>query len=168
MAASIRSSERNREQIDRCARPLLLACVACITAIVWITTETAAAEPWLATLGISLFTLIFTALIALCLRPGITERVFSFPIFRWLGKISYGIYVYHLLLAPLYAWLTRQIFPGMTGRRYLLALAGVATVGTLLAASISFAALESRFLRLKDSLAKPGPVSASDELPVAP
>jgi peptidoglycan/LPS O-acetylase OafA/YrhL len=168
LAASIRGSERDRSQIARGAKPLLLACVACVTAIVWFTDETGAAEPWLATLGISLFTLIFTSLIALCLRPGITERVFSFPILRWLGKVSYGIYVYHLLLAPLYAWFTRQIFPGVTGRRYLLALAAVATTGTLLAASISFATLESRFLRLKDSLAKPRPLPASDKLPTAP
>jgi peptidoglycan/LPS O-acetylase OafA/YrhL len=168
LAASIRGSERDRSQIARGAKPLLLACVACVTAIVWFTDETGAAEPWLATLGISLFTLIFTSMIALCLRPGITERVFSFPILRWLGKVSYGIYVYHLLLAPLYAWFTRQIFPGVTGRRYLLALAAVATTGTLLAASISFATLESRFLRLKDSLAKPRPLPASDKLPTAP
>lgn len=168
LAASIRGSERDRDQIAHGARPVLLTCVACVTAIVWFTKETAAAEPWLATLGISLFTLIFTALIALCLRPGITERVFSFPILRWLGKISYGIYVYHLLLAPLYAWLTHQIFPGVSGRSYLLALAAVATAGTLLAASISFATLESRFLRLKDSLAKPLSAPARDELPAAP
>jgi peptidoglycan/LPS O-acetylase OafA/YrhL len=168
LAVSIRGSERDRDQIARAAKPLLLACVACVTAIVWFTKETAAAEPWLATLGISLFSLIFTALIALCLRPGITQRVFNFGLLRWLGKISYGIYVYHLLLAPLYAWLTRKIFPGVNGRGYLLALAAVATVGTLLAASISFATLENRFLRLKDSLAKPRPVPASDELPTAP
>jgi peptidoglycan/LPS O-acetylase OafA/YrhL len=168
LAASIRGSERERGQITRGAKPLLLTSLAGVTAIVWFTKETAAAEPWLATLGIALFTLIFTALISLCLKPGITERVFKFPTLRWLGKISYGIYVYHLLLAPLYAWLTRQVFPGVTGRRYLLALAAVATVCTLLAASVSFATLESRFLRLKDSLGKPRPVPASDGLSTAP
>ena len=90
----IRGSERERGQIARGAKPLLLTSVAGVTAIVWFTKETAAAEPWLATLGIALFTLIFTALISLCLRPGITERIFKFPTLRWLGKISYGIYVY--------------------------------------------------------------------------
>jgi peptidoglycan/LPS O-acetylase OafA/YrhL len=168
LAGSIRGSEREREKIAHGAKPLLLTCVAGVTAIVLLTKETAAAEPWLATLGIALFTLIFTALISLCLRSGITERVFKFPVLRWLGRISYGIYVYHLLLAPLYVWITRQIFPGVTGRRYLLTLAAVATVGTLLAASISFATLESRFLRLKDSLGKQRPFPESDGLSSSP
>lgn len=165
LAASVRGPQRAMDQIARTAKPLLLACVASVAAIVWFTSETAATEPWLATLGISLFTLIFTALIALCLRPGITERVFKLSFLRWLGKISYGIYVYHLLLAPLYVWITHHIFRGLTGQTYLLALAAVATVGTLLAASISFATLESGFLRLKDSLAKPVPIPGRDDLP---
>jgi peptidoglycan/LPS O-acetylase OafA/YrhL len=166
LAASIRGSEEERNQIVHAAKPVLLASAIGVTAIVWFTKETAAQEPWLATLGIALFTLVFTGLIALCLRPGVTQRIFQAPSLRWLGKISYGIYVYHLLLAPLYAWLTRQIFPGVTGRRYLLALAGVASVGTLLAASISFAAFESRFLRLKDSLGKPRPIPTDDDSPL--
>ena len=168
LAASIRGSEQERNRIVRGAKPLLLASAAGVIAIVWFTKETAAAEPWLATLGIALFTLVFTMLIALCLRPGITQRIFQTAALRWLGKISYGIYVYHLLLAPLYAWVTRQIFPNVTGRKYLVALAAVATVGTLLVASISFATLESRFLRLKDSLGKPRPVPAGDGLSTTP
>jgi peptidoglycan/LPS O-acetylase OafA/YrhL len=108
-------------------------------------------------LGVALFSVLFTALIALALQPGITERIFSLPILRWLGTISYGIYVYHLVLYPVFAWFAHQLLPTSTGKRYQLVLAAVALVGTLVAASISFATLERGFLRLKGSIGKPYP-----------
>ena len=74
---------------------------------------------------------------------------FQATFLRWLGKISYGIYVYHLLLYPVFAWLTRKIFPASAGERYQLLLGTVATSGTLSVAWVSFATLESGFLNLK-------------------
>jgi peptidoglycan/LPS O-acetylase OafA/YrhL len=32
--------------------------------------------------------------------PGIVARVLTLPALRWIGKISYGIYLYHLLVSP--------------------------------------------------------------------
>ena len=52
------------------------------------------------------------------------------------------------------AWLTRGGLPASAGDQYQVLLA-VAAVGTFLAASLSFATLESWFLRLKDSVGKP-------------
>ena len=73
--------------------------------------------PGWAPIGIALFSLLFAALIASSLQPGMVERIFSLPVLRWLGKISYGIYVYHLLLYPAFAWLTHEVFPRSTGQR---------------------------------------------------
>ena len=122
----------------------------------------------MATLGITFFSLLFASVIALCLKPGWTERFFSLPMLRWLGKVSYGIYVYHLLLYPLFAWVTHQLIPNAGGKKYLFVLAAVATVGTLTTAWVSFTVLESQFLRLKASVGKPQPVAASDTVTVTP
>jgi peptidoglycan/LPS O-acetylase OafA/YrhL len=168
LAASLRGSDRERAQIFAAARPVLLSSLAVIMAIVWWANYTDARGPWMGTLGITFFSLLFASVIALCLKPGWTERVFSLPMLRWLGKVSYGIYVYHLLLYPLFAWVTHQLIPNAGGKKYLFVLAAVATVGTLTTAWVSFAVFESRLLRLKASLGKPQPVAASDTVTVTP
>jgi peptidoglycan/LPS O-acetylase OafA/YrhL len=168
VAASLRGSARQRSQIFATAKPLLLSSLAVIIAIVWWASYTDEMGPWMATLGISSFSLLSASVIALCLKPGWTERLFSLPMPCWLGKVSYGIYVYHLLLYPLFAWVTHQLIPNAGGREYLLVLALVATVGTLTTARVSFAVLESRFLRLKSSVGKPQPVAANDRVTVSP
>jgi len=168
LAVSIRGSERERAQIFGGARPLLWSALAAIMVIAMLTDETDARVPWMGTVGITLFSLLFAALIALCLKPGLTERFFSSPVLRWLGKVSYGIYVYHLLLYPFFAWLTRQLVPNASGKKYLFVLAAVAMLGTLTAAWVSFTILESRFLRLKDSLGRPHAAPANDRLTVSP
>jgi peptidoglycan/LPS O-acetylase OafA/YrhL len=157
LAALLHGSELGRGRVLPGARSLLVASAASLTAVVLWTRGTQAADPWLGTIGIALFSLLFAALIALSLRPGIVERIFSLPVLGWLGRISYGIYVYHLLLYPAFAWLTHELLPRSAGEIYLLELAAVATVGTLSAAAISFATLESRFLRLKGVIGKPYP-----------
>jgi peptidoglycan/LPS O-acetylase OafA/YrhL len=157
LAALLHGSELGRGRVLPGARSLLVASAASLTAVVLWTRGTQAADPWLGTIGIALFSLLFAALIALSLQPGIVERIFRLPVLGWLGRISYGIYVYHLLLYPAFAWLTHELLPRSTGEIYLLELAAVATVGTLSAAAISFAILESSFLRLKGVIGKPYP-----------
>ena len=155
LAASLRDTQAVRNAVFRAARPVLAAsCLGALAIILW-TQQTGAGDPWFGTLGVALLSSLFAALIALSLRPGWTQRACSLSFLRWLGKISYGIYIYHLLLYPLFAWLTRRMLPAATGDQYQVLLAAVATVGTLLAAWLSFATLESWFLRLKDSLEKP-------------
>jgi peptidoglycan/LPS O-acetylase OafA/YrhL len=155
LAALLHGSELGKGRVLPGARSLLVASAASLTAVVLWTRGTRAEDPWLGTIGIALFSLLFAALIASSLQPGMVARIFSLPVLGWLGRISYGIYVYHLLLYPAFAWLTHELFPRSTGEIYLLELAAVATVGTLSAAAISFATLESRFLRLKGVIGNP-------------
>jgi peptidoglycan/LPS O-acetylase OafA/YrhL len=168
LAASLRGSARDGAQIYAAAKPVLLSSLAVIIAIVCWANYTDAMGPWMATLGITFFSLLSASVIALCLKPGWTERIFSLPMLRWLGKVSYGIYVYHLLLYPLFAWVTHRLIPNARSRTYLVVLALVAAVGTLTTAWLSFALLESRFLRLKASLGKPQPLTANDTVTVTP
>lgn len=87
-------------------------------------------------------------LIAFIGAPDYGAKVLVHPVLTYLGKISYGLYVYHmagLLLA-------RHIFTANTAASYL----GYATFGllfTLLFSMASYRWLEAPFLRLKDRFA---------------
>ncbi|MBW4045968.1 MAG: acyltransferase [Acidobacteria bacterium] len=99
---------------------------------------------------VTFFSLLYASLIAICLRPGALTAVFQWKPLRWFGKISYGFYVYHLLLRPIYIALAFRIAPEAGRNAHLLILFFVALVGTLAAASLSFYTFERAFLRLKD------------------
>ena len=154
LAAIFRAAPSERDRLTLTARPVLVASGASLFILILSTGETDARGAWLGILGVALFSVFFAALIALSLQPGIAQRVFSLPFLRWLGKISYGIYIYHLLLYPVFTWLTHRLLPELTGTGYQLMLAAIATMGTLSVASLSFTTLESGFLQLKDSLSR--------------
>lgn len=57
------------------------------------------------------------AFLSLCLLTkatygftGLWKKFFEFPIFIYLGKISYGIYLYHYFVPALYAYLPKKVF----------------------------------------------------------
>jgi peptidoglycan/LPS O-acetylase OafA/YrhL len=78
------------------------------------------------------------------LQPlGLARGLFSSPGMVFLGRISYGLYVFHLL-AILVAGKVIGTEPGFPWRR-----AGLALAFTLLAASVSYFALEKPFLKWK-------------------
>jgi peptidoglycan/LPS O-acetylase OafA/YrhL len=105
------------------------------------------------TLGVATFSIFFTTLIALCLEPGTLRTFFENPALRWLGKISYGVYVYHLLLYDVFQKLTVWMAPHASPQASSLLLVAVAACGTLLIASLSFYTFERSFLLLKEKLA---------------
>jgi peptidoglycan/LPS O-acetylase OafA/YrhL len=115
-------------------------------------------SPLMSTIGLSILSLLFASVVGCSLQPGAVQAVFSFPFLRWLGKISYGIYVYHLLLRSGFQWITDQLIhtvaPGMGPNPRLILLFFVALAGTLAAASLSFYTYETAFLRLKDRFAR--------------
>lgn len=74
------------------------------------------------------------------------------PAFNYLGKISYGVYVYHMLVCTLVARGVRAFAPSSTiPSPAIVVLVSAATVGV---AALSYRFLESPFLRLKNSLAR--------------
>jgi len=115
--------------------------------------------PW-STLGVAVFSIFFTSLIALCLEPGLIRAPFENAVLRWLGKISYGVYVYHLLLYAVFEKLADLIAPHASPLEANLLLTAIAACGTLLVASVSFYTFERAFLLLKERLAGQGSGSA--------
>jgi peptidoglycan/LPS O-acetylase OafA/YrhL len=99
--------------------------------------------------GLPSITLALAGLLALALGNGIVARFMSIPWLRWLGRISYGIYVFHVLLAPAFHRIAVAIAPH-GGRNVVIGLTAViACVLTPLVAQLSFTFFEQPFLRLK-------------------
>ncbi len=103
------------------------------------------------TVGYTLIAVASAALVGCTLPPaGALARWLSLPALRFLGKYSYGFYIFHLL--PIYAWV---FLNGWLGLRFHHALAtGFGLVVliffvNLLLAKLSYDLFEVRFLRLK-------------------
>jgi peptidoglycan/LPS O-acetylase OafA/YrhL len=111
--------------------------------------------------GYTLLAFASASLIAEALRPfSRVALIFNNSVLRFLGKISYGLYVYHLLIwtgaKPVFAFLQLRL------RSQLAAGIGIYVVflgGTVLFSYLSYRFYELRFLRLKDKLA-PAPAKA--------
>lgn len=99
--------------------------------------------------GLLAVTIAAAALLRLSLAGGLAERALRWGWLRWLGTVSYGVYVYHALLLPLWERGTLLLVHSTTSGRYLPVHLVVATAGTLLVASISFYGFERPISRLK-------------------
>ena len=91
------------------------------------------------------------ALLALSLQPGPLRTALSLRPLRALGRISYGFYVLHLLLQPVFDAIGRAAVHSSTGSGYQLVRFAAAFPITLAAAWLSYTLLERPFLRLKRS-----------------
>lgn len=99
--------------------------------------------------------ILFGAILVLCMRQGTwMERVAETRWLRSLGKISYGVYIYHALAMPLAAAAAAHFFSegahnALLGTRFLFG--AILSVGFAL---LSFKFFESPFLALKDRFTK--------------
>jgi peptidoglycan/LPS O-acetylase OafA/YrhL len=150
LALSLRGSPEERRRLMRQVPRLLWgALAALVVLLVW------SHEPSLetfsnATFGLAVLSIFFGCLIAYSTTPGPAQSFFELPALRWLGKISYGIYVYHVFFRWQFEWCAARLAPhaGRTASLALVAL--VAAVGTLAVATLSFYAFEQPFLSLRD------------------
>jgi peptidoglycan/LPS O-acetylase OafA/YrhL len=110
--------------------------------------------------GLSALALLFGGVVV---RGALGVRWLSHPALTTVGKYSYGIYVFHALLYPLY----RRIIPNDTAVGSL-ALAVLMFVATFVIAAASWHVFERRFLALKDRFAPtPGRAEAVPSARVA-
>ena len=101
------------------------------------------------TAGLAFITLFYAGFMVLALDEGWVSRAMKARWLRWFGRISYGIYVFHVLLQPLYGWIGERLDPH-AGRIEGIALrAAITWVLTTLIAWLSFRFFESPILGLR-------------------
>jgi peptidoglycan/LPS O-acetylase OafA/YrhL len=95
----------------------------------------------------SLLNFFFALLIYCVAREKVFVRFLELPWLRYLGKISYGMYVYHLALI----WFTNRFFEKQLHiQSGIWAKAAVALAATILISTLSYFLLEKPVLNLKD------------------
>lgn len=138
------------KKLDRLAPATAIASLAGFAAAGWLGGGFEFQGAWIVVFGLTCLTLFWASVLVLSLRPGgLWSRAMTFGWLRWVGTISYGIYVFHVLLHPVFWWIAERILPH-ANRIQGLALNGVVTVlGSFSVAWISFRFYESAFLRLR-------------------
>jgi peptidoglycan/LPS O-acetylase OafA/YrhL len=101
---------------------------------------------WLGLPGISVAA---AALIPIVLRTGLPRTIFSFPPLGWLGRISYGFYIFHILLEPYYDRLSVNFTHETSGDYYQLIRLLIAFAITCIISWLSFQFFELPILSLK-------------------
>lgn len=151
----------SRFEIPR-PRPQLLAMLFIVPALGLTADYLASGEIRLATLGYalplagtfkevwgySLLSYLFALMIYCVAKAGLFQRALESGILRYLGKISYGLYVYHYGTIAMVSALSRKYdlnYPTRSPQVFFLSLAG-----TILIASLSFYLLEKPIINLKD------------------
>jgi len=100
-------------------------------------------------IGLPGVSLAAAALLPILLRPGAARSLASFALLPWLGRISYGFYVLHILLQPIYDHLSVHLIHADSGTWYQTVRLAIALPLTVLAAWLSYRLLELPFLRAK-------------------
>ncbi|MGA8668431.1 MAG: hypothetical protein WB679_01060 [Terracidiphilus sp.] len=107
---------------------------------------------WMTTIGITAFALLSAALVALSQHhPPLLQRVLTLKALGTIGKYSYGMYIYHLLLLlPVRSYLLSGAASWVHLNFLEKILFMIAEImGIYFAAKLSYDQFEIRFLRLK-------------------
>jgi peptidoglycan/LPS O-acetylase OafA/YrhL len=135
--------------ITRLAVPAALLGFAAFGISGWLSGDLKSTGRFMMTFGLPAITLFFAALICLAVQPGGIARAFSMQWLRWVGNLSYGIYVFHILLLPVITILARRLAPHASAMLFNAVQLVIAAIVSLAAATLSFHLYERRFLRLK-------------------
>jgi peptidoglycan/LPS O-acetylase OafA/YrhL len=149
---------RERAALLRWAPDALFAGVAIYLGIGLFTGSLVLNSPLQYMVGLPAISIAAAALVALMLRPGLANILAHFRPLRWLGRISYGFYVLHILLEPLFDTLGAHLTHSTSGTAYQTARFVVAFPITLAAAWLSYEFLEIPFLHKKRHFPMANPV----------
>lgn len=104
--------------------------------------------------------LLCASVLAYTLQPGAALRLLTWQPLPWLGRISYGIYVFHILLQPVFDTLARVLTHSASGALYQTMRLACALPLTVAVAAISFRVIERPFLRWGRRFPEPAPLPA--------
>ena len=107
---------------------------------------TGAIQFWL---GLPAISISAAAAIPLVLRSGLPRKIFSLQPLGWLGRISYGFYIFHILLEPLFDRLGANLSHATSGDYYQFVRLLIAFAVTCIVAGLSFHFFELPILALK-------------------
>jgi peptidoglycan/LPS O-acetylase OafA/YrhL len=94
--------------------------------------------------------LISGSLVYLAARSTLLTQVLGYPVIAFLGKISFGLYVYHFAIAALLPVLLRKVLPTASLGSFYGAELVVGFLLTVLIATLSYFVLERPFLKIKE------------------
>jgi peptidoglycan/LPS O-acetylase OafA/YrhL len=137
-----------RRFVQHWAPTALAGGIAVYLGVSWICNSLYLTEPLQFTVALPAVAIACASLIPIVLRHGITRSIFSLAPLAWMGRISYGFYVYHVLLQPLFDYLTVQITHDFHGSIYQTVRFFVAFLITLAVSLISYFFFEMPILRL--------------------
>lgn len=146
-AGAVLATVNARQALTRWARPLLAtAGFAVMASAILGHFFRYSFNPTFVAVKYTLITAVYTGAVGwlLCRPESAAARFLSLRWLRYIGRISYGLYVFHPFV---FAWTYRRFTA-----QPVLARAGLATVFTFLLATISWYAFERWFIRLKDVL----------------
>jgi peptidoglycan/LPS O-acetylase OafA/YrhL len=112
-----------------------------------------ALSPWGLTWGVTIINLFAASVILCVVRPaGLLYRVLCLDPLRWVGRISYGAYVFFDIFHSFYWWMAIALGSvwSFVARHIIPFHAAFGLVGTLLMAWLSFEYFESKFINLKE------------------
>ncbi len=141
--------------IDRLALPALFLGLALYLLSSGLSRSFQLASPLQYMVGLPAMSLAAAALVALALRAGVARRLLSLQPLPWLGRISYGFYVFHILLQPLFDRIALALAHTASGSLYQTVRLLAAFPITLLAAWLSFHRLETPILRRSSRFSLP-------------
>lgn len=104
---------------------------------------------WMLELGLARLTPFCVSLIALAIGPGIVSSLSSAGWLRWLGGISFGVYVFHVLFGKIFAGIAHVLVGTRSATAQNAAFFLIAAIGSIASAWLSFHFYETPFLRLK-------------------
>ncbi|HZY61677.1 MAG TPA: acyltransferase family protein, partial [Edaphobacter sp.] len=149
LALSIRGSEDEWRQIVRWAPWCATVSVLAIIGIAVLDGGFELAAPWMTAAGLAFLALLGASMIVLAISGVRFRHAMQVGWLRWLGTISYGLYVYHVLFLDLYQQAARAMLGPRSQAVIAIVVAVIGLPCTLLIAVLSFRYLESPLLKLK-------------------
>ncbi|MGH9552831.1 MAG: acyltransferase family protein, partial [Terriglobales bacterium] len=147
-----------REILNRVAAPLCLVTVVMLGAAIAITRHKTLDSPFFMTIGYTICDLFYASIVLLALDRNKVfsvnfQRIFRSKWLTFLGKYSYGIYVYHgILFYTIYPLYFQHISVVKNETGDLFIAASLFTALVLVVSYLSYQLLEVRFLDLKKKL----------------